>query len=105
MIAARPSRRLTLSATISGTSPAVTATNGPSNTVGNGVGPFRAETPTSPPPSTRFRPHPENHGTLTTRTDLRVADADGADLAEVFGRSPLTMIIDLEGDHLQIRKS
>ena len=61
--------------------------------------------PRDQPGTARSGLHAELHRPLAARTDLRVADADGADLAEILGRAPLAVIVDLERHHLQIRQT
>src|SRR5262245_61602187 len=64
--------------------------------------------PTRPPKTNRSAAvglHPQLHGPLAAGTDLRIAERDGADTTEVFGRLGPPFTLDLEGGHLQIRNT
>ena len=105
--ATRPSRRLALRATIDGRHPRRV----PPPSVVRRAGRARAieAGATTPLPALAinalFGPHPEDHRALAARADLRVADADRADLAEIFGRPQRALVLDPERDHLEVREA
>src|SRR5512135_2970181 len=56
-----------------------------------------------PRSSAGVRPHPELHRSLAAGADLRVTDADRADLTEIFGRPEAAVLLDPERDHPDVR--